>query len=139
MANRNMTSSKSALPKVQSSQCPPLPLKATRMVRRIQTPFPMPKSSQANTPIGPSKAASGIIYPRKLRRPLLTPSSKSAFRKTTNIMKTRMNRNRINRNDVMKSTDGKTEMYETENDLPKAARVELVGILNQRLADCIDL
>jgi len=39
----------------------------------------------------------------------------------------------------MKSTDGKTEMYETENDLPKAARVELVGILNQRLAGCIDL
>jgi len=30
-------------------------------------------------------------------------------------------------------------MYETENDLPKDARVELIGILNQRLADSIDL
>src|SRR5262250_3759746 len=30
-------------------------------------------------------------------------------------------------------------MYETENDLPKAARVEVIGLLNQRLADIIDL
>ena len=30
-------------------------------------------------------------------------------------------------------------MYETENDLPKAARVVLIGILNQKLADIIDL
>jgi len=30
-------------------------------------------------------------------------------------------------------------MYETENDLPKDARVELIGLLNQRLADSIDL
>lgn len=30
-------------------------------------------------------------------------------------------------------------VYETENDLPKNARVEVIGILNQRLADIIDL
>src|SRR5215471_13081055 len=30
-------------------------------------------------------------------------------------------------------------MYETENDLPKDARVEVIGIVNQRLADIIDL
>ena len=31
------------------------------------------------------------------------------------------------------------EMYETENDLPKAARAELNALINQRLADVIDL
>src|SRR6266478_5993988 len=50
---------------------------------------------------------------------------------------------RTNRNEVMKTTAGNRErsliMYETENDLPKDARVELIGILNQRLADSIDL
>ena len=30
-------------------------------------------------------------------------------------------------------------LYETENDLPKDARVALIGILNQKLADIIDL
>jgi starvation-inducible DNA-binding protein len=30
-------------------------------------------------------------------------------------------------------------MYETENDLPKDSRVEVIGIVNQRLADIIDL
>ena len=30
-------------------------------------------------------------------------------------------------------------MYETENDLPKAARTELNALINQRLADVIDL
>lgn len=30
-------------------------------------------------------------------------------------------------------------MYETENDLRKEARVELIGIINQRLADAVDL
>jgi starvation-inducible DNA-binding protein len=30
-------------------------------------------------------------------------------------------------------------LYETENDLPRNARVELIGIINQRLADIIDL
>ena len=32
-----------------------------------------------------------------------------------------------------------TEMYETENDLPKVARKELNALINQRLADVIDL
>lgn len=30
-------------------------------------------------------------------------------------------------------------MYETENDLPKTARVELSALINQRLADAVDL
>jgi starvation-inducible DNA-binding protein len=32
-----------------------------------------------------------------------------------------------------------TTLYETENDLPKADRVELISLINQRLADIIDL
>jgi starvation-inducible DNA-binding protein len=32
-----------------------------------------------------------------------------------------------------------TTMYETENDLPKTDRVELITLINQRLADCLDL
>jgi starvation-inducible DNA-binding protein len=32
-----------------------------------------------------------------------------------------------------------TTLYETMNDLPKPARVALIGLLNQRLADAIDL
>jgi starvation-inducible DNA-binding protein len=32
-----------------------------------------------------------------------------------------------------------TPMYETENDLRQEARVELTGIINQRLADAVDL
>jgi len=43
----------------------------------------------------------------------------------------------------MKTTlkqNGETAVqYETENDIPKAVRGELVEILNQRLADIIDL
>jgi len=31
------------------------------------------------------------------------------------------------------------EMYETENDIPKSTRAELVRLINQRLADVIDL
>jgi starvation-inducible DNA-binding protein len=30
-------------------------------------------------------------------------------------------------------------LYATKNDLPEAGRLEAVGLLNQRLADCIDL
>ena len=30
-------------------------------------------------------------------------------------------------------------MYETENDLPKPARTELIALINQRLADVVDL
>ncbi len=32
-----------------------------------------------------------------------------------------------------------TRLYATKNDLPEAARSEAIGLLNQRLADCIDL
>jgi starvation-inducible DNA-binding protein len=32
-----------------------------------------------------------------------------------------------------------TKTYSTKNDLPEAARLEAIGLLNQRLADCIDL
>src|SRR3569832_2691703 len=30
-------------------------------------------------------------------------------------------------------------VYETENDLPRASRAEVIGLVNQRLADIIDL
>lgn len=32
-----------------------------------------------------------------------------------------------------------TTMYETENDLPKTDRTELIALINQCLADCLDL
>ena len=32
-----------------------------------------------------------------------------------------------------------TRLYTTKNDLPEAARTEAISLLNQRLADCIDL
>src|SRR6266540_1200353 len=32
-----------------------------------------------------------------------------------------------------------TRIYPTKNDLPQASRVEAIDLLNQRLADCIDL
>jgi starvation-inducible DNA-binding protein len=32
-----------------------------------------------------------------------------------------------------------TRLYATKNDLPEAARIEVIGLLNHRLADCIDL
>jgi len=38
-----------------------------------------------------------------------------------------------------KVTTEPTVLYETENDLPKASRTELVAVINQRLADAIDL
>jgi starvation-inducible DNA-binding protein len=38
------------------------------------------------------------------------------------------------------STDaGGTHLYPTKNDLPEPDRIEVVALLNQRLADCIDL
>ena len=37
-----------------------------------------------------------------------------------------------------KTTEAPT-LYETENDLPKAARIELNALINQRLADAVDL
>jgi starvation-inducible DNA-binding protein len=32
-----------------------------------------------------------------------------------------------------------TKLYATKNDLPEARRIEIAALLNQRLADCIDL
>jgi starvation-inducible DNA-binding protein len=53
-------------------------------------------------------------------------------------MKTRSNRNETNKARE-KTMENSPTMYETENDLPKDARVALIGILNQKLADIIDL
>jgi hypothetical protein len=44
----------------------------------------------------------------------------------------------MKRTTTIRIGDEKT-MYETLNDLPKAGRTELIGILNQRLADAVDL
>ncbi len=35
--------------------------------------------------------------------------------------------------------DGPSRLYSTKNDLPQATRVQVIELLNQRLADCIDL
>src|SRR5262249_19780307 len=54
------------------------------------------------------------------------------------IMKTRTTKNKaITRTKEDRETS--PLMYETENDLRKEARVELIGIINQRLADAVDL
>jgi len=53
-------------------------------------------------------------------------------------MKTRTNRNE-GVNTTRQTQQKVSMMYETENDLPKEKRAELIGILNQRLADVIDL
>src|SRR5213078_5237558 len=37
------------------------------------------------------------------------------------------------------TTTASTKLYPTKNSLPEAARLEAIGLLNQRLADCIDL
>src|SRR5438309_9201987 len=37
------------------------------------------------------------------------------------------------------TTAAATKVYPTKNDLPESARLEAAGLLNQRLADCIDL
>src|SRR6266566_611973 len=42
------------------------------------------------------------------------------------------------RAEVSASRDA-TRLYPTKNDLPEAARLEAIELLNQRLADCIDL
>src|SRR3989442_12819878 len=36
-------------------------------------------------------------------------------------------------------TPAAPKLYPTKNDLPEATRVEVIALLNQRLADCIDL
>ena len=34
---------------------------------------------------------------------------------------------------------GSSALYETENDLPRNTRAEVIGLVNQRLADIVDL
>jgi len=50
-----------------------------------------------------------------------------------------MNTNRKVMNTEIEKAAGSCVLYETENDLPRNTRVELIGIINQRLADIIDL
>jgi len=53
-------------------------------------------------------------------------------------MKTRTNKNvATNRNENRSAKS--SVVYETENDLPKQARTALIELLNQRLADAVDL
>jgi alpha/beta hydrolase fold len=56
---------------------PPLPLKVMPMVRRIRNPVPMLRNSRANIRTRLSRAASGTICLKKLRRPLPRLSWKS--------------------------------------------------------------
>ncbi len=47
---------------------------------------------------------------------------------------------RISTNDAQESPRPQvTRLYSTKNDLPERARIEAIELLNQRLADCIDL
>src|SRR5947208_10455664 len=48
-----------------------------------------------------------------------------------------MTRTTTGREPAVAAQDGR--LYPTKNDLPEAARREAIGLLNQRLADCIDL
>src|SRR2546428_3047422 len=48
-----------------------------------------------------------------------------------------MTRTTTGREPAVAARDGR--LYPTKNDLPEAARREAIGLLNQRLADCIDL
>src|SRR5437016_6740766 len=48
-----------------------------------------------------------------------------------------MTRTTTGREPAVAARDGR--LYPTKNDLPEAARREVIGLLNQRLADCIDL
>src|SRR5688500_20035945 len=41
--------------------------------------------------------------------------------------------------EARRAVDGDRQLYRTKNDLPAAARAEVVRLLNGRLADCIDL
>jgi starvation-inducible DNA-binding protein len=47
---------------------------------------------------------------------------------------------RVSTNDAQESPRPQvTRLYPTKNDLPERARIEAIELLNQRLADCIDL
>src|SRR3989454_7521543 len=48
-----------------------------------------------------------------------------------------MTRTTTGREPAVAARDGR--LYPTKNDLPEAARREAIGLLNQRLAECIDL
>src|SRR6266568_1638128 len=48
-----------------------------------------------------------------------------------------MTRTTTGREPAVAARDGR--LYPTKNDLPEAARREAIGLLNQRLADCVDL
>src|SRR6266568_2016282 len=72
-----MTIWKSGSLKVRTSPCPLLLLKAMPMVHHTQTPIPMPRNSRADMRTGSSRAASGTICLKKLRRPLPKLSSMS--------------------------------------------------------------
>jgi pimeloyl-ACP methyl ester carboxylesterase len=76
-ANRNMTTWKGGWPRLRSSRCRPSPWKGMPTAHRIPTPAPMPGSSRVPMRTGVSRAASGIICPRKPRGPLPGRSSTS--------------------------------------------------------------
>src|SRR5207247_10909698 len=92
----------------------------------------------ARSPIG--------SVPKWYRR--IIASSWRATRKRKRWLKPRSNKRSSrtslkNSNDSMKTSTNKTteapKLYETENDIPKAARVEMIALMGQRLADVIDL
>jgi pimeloyl-ACP methyl ester carboxylesterase len=85
---RSMTIWKSALPKRQSSAYPLSPWKAMPMAHRIRILALTPRNSRTSMRTGISREASGIICPRKLRKPLPRPSLMS-----TPSTGTRRNRN----------------------------------------------
>ena len=64
-ANRNTTIWKSGLPKVRSSPCPPLPMKAMPTARRTRTPAPMPRNSRASIRTGPIRGGIGHNLPQE--------------------------------------------------------------------------
>src|SRR5438874_11781325 len=43
------------------------------------------------------------------------------------------------RENVMTTDTSTARLYQTKNDLPETVRLEVIALLNQRLADCIDL
>src|ERR1700730_16499767 len=73
----SMTIWKNDWPRARSSRCPPSPSKVTPTGRHTRTPVPTPRNSRASTRTGSSRAASGTICLRKLRRPLSRRSWKS--------------------------------------------------------------
>src|SRR5438876_8069800 len=74
-----MTIWKSSSPKVRTSPCPRLLLKAMPMGHHTRTPVPMPGNSRADMNTGSSRAASGTICLKKCPRPLPRLSSMSTL------------------------------------------------------------